>query len=78
MKEKNYFQNNIFMSFDTGKFKYLWEGYLKAVYETGWYDTNNPMLPYIIYYNEKHAGGRRLAETFLLEAIAFKFTEEVE
>lgn len=75
MKEENYFKDNVFMSFDIGKLKYLWEGYLKAVYEVGWYDENNPMLPYIIYYNKNHSGGRKLAETFLLEAIAFKFLE---
>lgn len=76
MEKENYLQNNIFMSFDIGRLKYLWEGYLKAAYETGWYDKNNPMLPYIIYYNEKHSGGKKLAETFLLEAIAFKFIKE--
>lgn len=68
--DENYLKDNLFMALSKDSLKSLWEGYKRAVYEVGWYEPNNPMLPYIMYYQS------RFCETMLLEAIAFKFIEE--
>lgn len=75
--DENYLKDNVFMALPKDNLKCLWEGYKRAIYEIGWYEHDNPMLPYIMYYQkERGVGGTRFCETMLLEAIAFKFIEE--
>lgn len=77
MKYNKYDKENIFLTLPKEKLAILWEGYKKGVYETGWYEHDNPMLPYIMYYEKKYdSGGRKLAETNMLEAIAICLFEK--
>lgn len=75
--DENYLKDNVFMALSKDSLKCLWEGYKRAIYEIGWYEHDNPMLPYIMYYQkEQGIKGTRFCETLLLEAIALKFVEE--
>lgn len=72
-----YLEENVFMKLSKDTLKLLWEGYKRAVYDIGWYEHDNPMLPHVMYYQKLQGiSGTKLCETLFLEAIAFKFMEE--
>lgn len=65
-------KDNPFSTLTLEELEPLWNGYLKAVYNIGWYEEDNPLKPYI-----KKAGklGVMKTENNLLTAIAFKSFE---
>lgn len=70
---KNILKDNLFADCTMEELEILWNGYLKAAYDDGWYEEDNPLTPYKEKYLEKmgHFGVIQ-TQNDLMMAIAFK------